>query len=139
MKNIALSILCLIAFGCANVTPQQQAFITSAETLASIAGTAAATYYGGPQAGALASAGLSGLAAVLQGYVGMKVPTAVVQNSPGIAGVGAAIAAQIPSKTPISQKTVDMVNRAAAIAAALKGADLMPVPTPSPSTVSNGP
>jgi hypothetical protein len=119
--------------GCANMTPQQKAIATSAETLASIAATAAATYYGGPQAGQLASAGLSGLGSVLQGYVGLTVPTAVVQNSPGIAGVGEAIAAQIPSKTPISQSTVDMVNRAAAIAALLKAADVMPIPAATPA------
>ncbi len=135
MKTRITSILtALIVMGCTNMTPQQKAIATNAETLASIAATAAATFYGGPVAGQLASAGLSALGQVLQGYVGTTVPKAVVENSPGIAGVGAAVAAQIPSKTPISQSTVNTVNRAAAIAAALKSADLVPIPGTAPAT-----
>jgi hypothetical protein len=119
-----------LMLGCANLTPRQQMIATSAETLASIAATAAATYYGGPAAGRLASAGLSALASVLQGYVGAKVPPNVVQAAPGVAGVGEAVAAALPPR-PVSQSTVDALNRAAAIATALKPADIAPVVTPA--------
>src|SRR6266404_6608670 len=99
MKKLPLILVALVVVGCTNLTPNQRALLSSAETIASVAATAAATFYGGPVAGQLASAGLSALGTVLQGYVGTTVPTTVVQNSPGIAGVGAAVAAQIPQKT----------------------------------------
>jgi hypothetical protein len=133
MKKLLL-LLSLAVFGCTSLTPNQRAFLSSAETIASVAATAAATYYGGPAAGQLASAGLSALGSVLQGYVGTTVPKAIIENSPGIAGVGAAVAAVLPPQ-PVSQKTVDTVNKAAAIAATLKAANIIPLvpPTPSPA------
>lgn len=138
MKHLTLVTIALVFVGCANLTPQQRALLGSAETIASVAATAAATVYGGPAAGQLASAGLSALGQVLQGYTGMEVPKAVVENSPGIAGVGAAVAAIIPPQ-PVSQKTVDTVNRAAAIAATLKSANILPIVQPSPPPVQTPP
>jgi hypothetical protein len=90
-----------------------------AETLANIAGTAAATYYGGPAAGQLASAGLSALGSVLQGYVGNTIPTSVVEATPGIANVGAAVAGVIAPNHTVSQGDVTIVNQAATIASGL--------------------
>jgi hypothetical protein len=144
---IAIGCSVMLPLGCANMTPQEQSLVVSAESLAAVAGTAAATYYGGQQAGELASSGLSALGSVLQGYVGMTVPTSIIQNSPGIAGVGSAIAAALPKRT-VSQTTVNTINQAAAIASTLKASDLVPIyasatPTPasspSPSSVSSGP
>jgi hypothetical protein len=105
--------------GCGTLTSQQEgALLVSAETLANIAGTAAATYYGGPTAGQAASAGLSALAAVLQGYVGTKIPATVVQATPGVAGVGTAVEGVVSQSQPVTQTDVNTVNQAAAIAAA---------------------
>jgi alcohol dehydrogenase class IV len=82
MKRIILS--CLLLVGCSTLnTPQGQAVISTGETLAKVAVTAAATTYGGPLAGQLASSGLDALATVLQSYVGSQVPAAVVKASPG--------------------------------------------------------
>lgn len=106
--------------GCSTLTPTQRgALLVGAETLANIAGTAAATYYGGPAAGQLASAGLSALGSVLQGYVGATVPTAVVQATPGVGNVGEAVAGVIAPNHTVSQGDVNIVNQAAKIASAL--------------------
>lgn len=131
MKKLIILTLCLV--GCANMTPQQKALLSSAETIASVAATAAATVFGGPAAGALASAGLSALGSVLQSYVGLDIPADVIHNSPGITGVGAAVAQIIP-KQNVSQKTVDTVNQAATIAAGLKAVNVLPLVAPSPTT-----
>jgi hypothetical protein len=72
-------------------------------------------YYGGPAAGELASAGLSALGSVLQGYVGNTVPTSVVQASPGVANVGVAVAGVIAPNHTVSQSDVNTVNQAAAL------------------------
>ena len=117
-----LSIAALAFFqpACSTLSSSQRgALLVGAETLANIAGTAAATYYGGPAAGQLASAGLSALGSVLQGYVGATIPTSVVQATPGVANVGAAVAAVIAPNHPVSQSDVNTVNQAAAIAATL--------------------
>jgi hypothetical protein len=112
---------------CSTLTSSQRgALLVGAESLANIAGTAAATYYGGPAAGQAASAGLSALGAVLQGYVGATIPTSVVQASPGVANVGVAVAGVIAPDHKVSQSDVTTVNNAAAIAAAL--------PAPSPAS-----
>jgi len=137
MKRLILTIVVLATFGCANMTPNQRALLSSAETIASVAATAAATFYGGPVAGQLASAGLSALGTVLQGYVGTTVPKVVIENSPGIAGVGQAIADILPAQ-PVSQKTVDTVHKAAVVAATIKASNLVPIvqptaPTPAPA------
>jgi len=101
---------------CSTLTSTQRgALLVGAETLANIAGTAAATYYGGPAAGQLASAGLSALGTVLQGYVGATVPTSVIQATPGVANVGTAIAGVIAPDHTVSQADVNTVNKAAAI------------------------
>ncbi|HEX4083343.1 MAG TPA: hypothetical protein VHY22_00425 [Chthoniobacteraceae bacterium] len=100
-------------------TTQKSALLVGAESLANIAGTAAATYYGGAAAGQLASAGLSALGAVLQGYVGNTVPNSVVQATPGVANVGEAVAAVISPSQPVTQADVNIANQAAAIAAEL--------------------
>lgn len=130
-SKLAASIAALaILASCAELTPQQRALLSGAETIASVAATAAATFYGGPAAGQLASAGLSALGTVLQGYVGSTVPKAIVETSPGVAGVGEAVAAVLPL-SPVSQKTVDNVNKAAQIAPTLKPANIIPsVPVP---------
>jgi len=92
-----------------------------AETLANIAGTAAATYYGGAGAGQLASAGLSALGSVLQGYVGATIPGSVVQATPGVGNVGEAVAGVIAPNHTVSQGDVNIVNKAAAIAGQRQG------------------
>ena len=105
---------------CSTLTASQRgALLVGAETLANIAGTAAATYYGGPAAGQLASAGLSALGSVLQGYVGNTIPTSVVQATPGVANVGEAVAGVIAPNHTVSQSDVNVVNQAAAIASTL--------------------
>lgn len=98
---------------------QRGALLVGAETLANIAGGAAATYYGGPAAGQLASAGLSALGSVLEGYVGNTIPAPIVQATPGIANVGPAVAAVVSLSHPITQTDVNTVNRAAQIASTL--------------------
>jgi hypothetical protein len=89
--------------------------MVSAQALANIAGTAAATYYGGPAAGEAASAGLSALGSVLQGYVGNTVPASVVQATPGIQGLSTAVMAVISQNHLITQADVNAINEAAAI------------------------
>ena len=130
MKRIVL--IALVLASCTNMTPRQQAFLSSAETIAGVAATAAATFYGGPVAGQLASAGLSALGTVLQGYVGVTVPKAIIENSPGIAGVGQAMTDILPQQ-PISQKTVDTIHKAAVVAESIKAANLVPIVPPKPA------
>jgi hypothetical protein len=105
---------------CGTLTASRRgALLVDAGTLANIAGTAAATYYGGPAAGELASAGLSALGSVLQGYVGNAVPTSVVQATPGVANVGVAVAGLIAPNHTVTQADVNIVNQAAQIASTL--------------------
>jgi hypothetical protein len=121
-----LRILCaLLLFGC-TFTPQQQELILNAVTIANVAATAAATTFGGPAAGQLASAGLSALSVVLQGYIGKNVPKVVVASSPGVGIVGPKVAELIPDNKPVTQDMVNAVNRAAVIAKDLKPADIKP-------------
>jgi hypothetical protein len=109
----------LLQPGCGTLSSSQTgALLVSAEALANLAGTAAATYYGGPAAGEAASAGLSALGEVLQGYVGSTVPASVVQATPGIQGVGTAVTAVISQNHLVSQADVNAINEAAAIEAA---------------------
>ena len=104
-------------YGCAELyTPQGQATIATAEQIANIAGSAAATTYAGPVAGQMASAGLSALGSVLNGYIGSHAPASVVKASPGVAGVGAAVAPLLTNKT-ITTAEINAVNEAAAILA----------------------
>jgi len=118
---LAIGALAFAQPACSTLTASQKgALLVGAESLANIAGTAAATYYGGPAAGQLASAGLSALGSVLQGYVGNTIPTSVVQASPGVANVGEAVAGVIAPNHTVSQGDVNIVNQAATIAAALK-------------------
>lgn len=129
MKKYLLTLTaCLLLPACANLTPQQAALLTNAVKIANVAAVAAATIYGGPVAGSVASAGLSAIASVMQGYVGTTIPATVIQNSPGLQAVGVAVAKEIAPNKVIDQQTVDLVNRAAAIADTLKAADLVPVP-----------
>jgi hypothetical protein len=100
-------------------TSQRGALLVDAGTLANIAGTAAATYYGGPAAGQLASAGLSALGSVLQGYVGTAVPASIVEATPGVANVGSAIVPMIAPNHTVTQSDVNTVNKAAQIASTL--------------------
>jgi len=105
--------------GCGTLSNAQTGALTvNAEALANLAGTAAATYYGGPAAGQAASAGLSALGAVLQGYVGTQVPAAIVQATPGVQGVGAAVLDVLAQNHAITQSDVNAINEAAAIEAA---------------------
>jgi hypothetical protein len=122
-SSTALLTIAALAFlqpACSTLTASQRsALLVGAETLANIAGTAAATYYGGSAAGELASAGLSALGSVLQGYVGNTVPTTVVQATPGVANVGDAVAGVIAANHTVTQGDVNAVNQAAAIASTL--------------------
>ncbi len=135
--NRSKSSLCLLAIGalaffqpgCSILTPAQKgALLVGAETLANIAGTAAATYYGGPEAGELASAGLSALGSVLQGYVGATVPTSIVQATPGVANVGTSVSAVISPNRTVTQSDVNTVNAAAQVAQTLNIAAPSPAP-----------
>lgn len=115
---VAIGALAFFQPACSTLSASQKgALLVGAETLANIAGTAAATYYGGPAAGQLASAGLSALGSVLQGYVGATIPASVVENTPGVANVGAAVADVIAPNKAVSQGDVNIVNEAAKIAA----------------------
>ena len=123
LKSILLAGALLSVSACSTPpTAQESALLVGAETLANIAGTAAATYYGGAAAGQLASAGLSALGTVLQGYVGTTVPESIVQASPGVANVGEAVGAVIAPNKPVSQKDVNIINAAAQIAETLPAA-----------------
>ena len=126
----SLLVIAALAFfqpACSTLTASQKgALLVGAESLANIAGTAAATYYGGPAAGELAGAGLSALGSVLQGYVGNTIPTSVVQATPGVANVGIAVSGVIAPNHTVSQGDVNIVNQAAAIASTL---DLTPPAT----------
>src|SRR5260370_20919061 len=82
---------------------QGQAVLGTGETIAKVAWEAAATNYGGPVAGQLAGSGLDALAAVLQGYIGKSVPTAIVKASPGTKAVGNAVAPLVASDKPVAQ------------------------------------
>lgn len=121
MKLLAI-ISAALMLGCGTQTQQYlqspggQALLTGSEALAKTAVTAAATTYGGPAAGALASAGLDALGAVLQGYVGHYVPPSVVKASPGITSVANAVAPKVSSSLPVTQADVNAVYKAAAIA-----------------------
>ncbi len=126
MKIIKLLVISILCVSCANMTPQQQAIATTATNLATIAVSAAATFYGGPAAGALASAGLSGLASVVQSYVGNKIPAAVITASPGVAGVGPALVTIISPNHVVTQSDANKVAQAAAIADTLKTAVVVP-------------
>jgi len=120
LSLIAIGALAFLQPACSTLSGSQRgALLVGAESLANIAGTAAATYYGGPGAGQLASAGLSALGSVLQGYVGATVPTSVVEATPGVANVGEAVAAVIAPNHAVNQTDVNLVNQAAAIAAEL--------------------
>lgn len=132
-KIIAIITACAVMAACTNMTPQQAALVTNAVKLANVAAVAAATVYGGAAAGSVASAGLSAIASVMQGYVGTKVPGDVIKASPGLQAVGVAVAQEISPNRVISQQTVDSVNRAAAIAETLKAADLVPIPAATPA------
>jgi hypothetical protein len=105
--------------GCGTLSGAQTgALMVNAEALANLAGTAAATYYGGPAAGQAASAGLSALGAVLQGYVGSQVPATVVRATPGVQGVGTAVLGVLAQNHTVTQADVNAINAAAAIEAA---------------------
>ena len=131
-RPLPLIALCAITFlqpACSTLPSSQRgALLVGAESLANIAGTAAATYYGGPAAGQLASAGLSALAKVLQGYVGSTVPASVIQATPGVANVGQAIVPVIAPNHKVSQSDVTIVTKAAHIAAALNITTAAPTP-----------
>jgi hypothetical protein len=129
----SLAAILTLAFfqpACSTLTASQRsALLVSAETLANIAGTAAATYYGGSAAGQLASDGLSALAGVLQGYVGTTVPANIVQATPGVAGVGPAVVNVIAPDKKVTQADVNAVSAAAKIAQSL----------PAPATSGTAP
>ena len=117
--QLAAGAAALFQPACSTLTSSERgALLVGAESLANIAGTAAATYYGGSEAGELASAGLSALGSVLQGYVGASIPTAVVRATPGVGNVGAAVASVIAPNKTVSQGDVNTVNAAAKIASA---------------------
>ena len=129
MKFIKLIAVILLIPACGTLTPQQQALLTNANTLAQVAVNAAATIYLGPVAGPIASKGLFGLASVVQAYVGETIPKSVVTASPGVAAVGAAVAQQIAPNHVVNQADADAVMKAAKIAATLQPV-LVPVQSP---------
>ncbi len=108
--------------GCADTkqylqSTQGKAVLATSETIAQVALEAAATNFGGPTAGKLASAGLDALGSVLQGYIDKPVPLAVVKAAPGVQGVGKAVAPLLAPGNPVTQSDVNTVYQAAAIAA----------------------
>ena len=108
--------------GCGSGGGQEEsALLVSAEELADIAGTAAAEYYGGPSAGAAASAGLYALGSVLQGYVGKPVPARVVEGAPGVKGVGSAVEGVVDPYENVTQADVNLVYEAAALEVSVPG------------------
>ncbi len=116
MKRILIAVVFIS--GCAYLqTPQGKAMLATSETIANVALSAAASAYGGPAAGQLASAGLDALGTVLQGYIDKPVPSTVVKAAPGITAVGKAVAPLVPVDKPITQGDVNTVYKAAAIAA----------------------
>lgn len=78
--------------------------------------TAVAKHYGGAEAGALASAGLSATADVLQGYVDKKPPLQIAADSPGVQGVSQIVVRYLKTKGFVTQKTIDNLHTAAQIA-----------------------
>ena len=113
---LVLGALTFLQPSCSTLTPSQRgALLVDAETLASIADDAV-TAYRGPAAGALASAGLSALGSVLEGYVGSTIPTSIVVATPGVGKVGAAVAAVVSPSQNVTQQDVNVVNDAAAVA-----------------------
>jgi hypothetical protein len=115
LRSIAVAVFLT---GCAYLqTPQGSALLTTSESVANVALSAAATTYAGPVARQLASAGLSALGSVLQAYVNRPIPPAIVKASPGVAGVGAAVAKDISPSKPVTQADVNAVYQAASIAA----------------------
>lgn len=114
MKKLLL-VPVLLLVSCATLTPFQGALIVDASTLAQVAGTAVATYYGGAAGGTLASAGLSALGYVFQGYVGSKIPGGVVTATPGVGNLGTAVVGLFNLSKPVTQTDVTKINAAAAI------------------------
>jgi len=112
-RQVRLLCAVLLLPGCATLTPQQGAIADDAITVAQIAGTAAAAVYGGPAGGQLAGAGLSALATVLQGYVGSKIPPAIVATSPGVPAVAQAVLPLISTNKTVTQADVNTVWTAA--------------------------
>lgn len=87
---------------------QRKAFLGDVTALASFAAGA----YGGPGA----SAGLSALGAVMQGYVGTVIPSTVVAASPGVGSMGRDLAGLISPTAQVTQGDVDAIHAAAALA-----------------------
>ena len=118
MKFLLTLVSALTLVACAYLgTPQGQAVLTTGETVAQVALEATATNFGGPLAGQLAHAGLDALASVLQGYVGTTVPKSVVLASPGVKGVGPAVAPLVSTHKVVTQADVNVVYKAADLAA----------------------
>lgn len=116
MKYLLASIALLFA-SCATLTPTQGALLVDAISLAKITGSAAAGVYGGPAAGAAASAILNGFGTVAQGYVNSKIPKSVVVATPGVDQVGQVLSNVISTKGTVTQADVNTIYDAAAIAA----------------------
>lgn len=126
-KFISVVSVLILCTSCADMTPEQRAAIeTTASNLARIAVSAAATSFGGPGAGILAGKALDGLGAVIQAYLGNKIPTAVVVASPGVTKIGTEVATLISPNHVVTQADADKVAMAARIAADLKTAVVVP-------------
>ena len=124
MKKLLLT--ALLCTSCATWTPQEAAIATTATNIATVAATAAATFYGGPMGGQLASAGLSALAQVMNGYIGSKLPKEMITASPGVSGVGQSLVGIIAPDHVITAADQAKVQQAAAIAAQLKNVVVIP-------------
>ncbi len=111
----------LLLASCAELqSTQGQAVVATSEAIAKVAVQAAATTYGGPVSGQLAGAGLDALASVLQSYLNKPIPPAIVKASPGVASVGTAVQPLVNPSQPVTQTDVNIVYKAASIAAQTK-------------------
>jgi hypothetical protein len=58
------------------------------------------------------------LGSVLQGYIGTKIPTNIVQATPGVGNVGEAVAPLISASHNVTQADVNTIDQAAQLVVA---------------------
>lgn len=125
MKRTYLILSLLLLSACAKdpttgketLTTTGKTILVGADQLAVGVGTAAATYYGGPLAGAAASALLNGVAADIQTKVGQTATPAQVAAVTGVSPqIIATITKNKPPTVPYTQSDVNLIYNAAAIA-----------------------
>jgi len=99
------------------LSPQSRAALSAGEDFLLQAAYGAAVYYLGgqfPSTNQLASAGLYGIADVVQAYVGQPIPQAIVAASAGNPLVGGAIAREVNPSVPVTQADANTLYIAAA-------------------------